>query len=88
MTERKQMLLLSRLIPLVESNFNLIELEPRVNGKSYIFRKRSPYTQLVSGGAATVPQFVNKATGKIGMVGLWDTVSFDEVAGVKFKSIN
>ena len=87
MTDRVQYLLLARLIPLVESNFNMIELGPRGTGKSFVFRELSPYAQLVSGGATTVPQlFVNNATGKIGMVGLWDTVAFDEVAGVKFKA--
>ncbi len=87
MSERVKMLLLSRLIPLVENNFNLIELGPRGTGKSFIFREISPYAQLISGGSTTVPQlFVNNATGKIGMVGLWDTVAFDEVAGVKFNA--
>ena len=87
MTKRVKYLLLSRLIPLVESNFNMIELGPRGTGKSYVYRELSPYAQLVSGGSTTVPQlFVNNASGKIGMVGLWDTVAFDEVAGVKFNA--
>ena len=87
MSKRIKYLLLSRLIPLVESNFNMIELGPRSTGKSYVYRELSPYAQLVSGGATTVPQlFVNNATGKIGMVGLWDTIAFDEVAGVKFNA--
>lgn len=86
MDERRKMLLISRLIPLVENNFNMIELGPRGTGKSFVFREITPYAQLVSGGSTTVPQlFVNNATGKIGMVGLWDTVAFDEVAGIKFK---
>jgi|Wag4MinimDraft_11_1082651.scaffolds.fasta_scaffold03165_2 ATP-dependent Lon protease len=87
MSKRVKYLLLSRLIPLVESNFNMIELGPRGTGKSYVYRELSPYAQLVSGGSTTVPQlFVNNASGKIGMVGLWDTVAFDEVAGVKFNA--
>lgn len=87
MTDRAKYLLLSRLIPMVESNFNLIELGPRGTGKSFIYREISPYAQLISGGSVTVPQlFVNNNTGQIGMVGLWDTVAFDEVAGVKFKA--
>jgi len=87
MTDRVKYLLLSRLIPLVESNYNMIELGPRGTGKSYVYRELSPYAQLISGGSTTVPQlFVNNATGKIGMVGLWDTVAFDEVAGVKFNA--
>jgi ATP-dependent Lon protease len=87
MTERLKYLLISRLIPLVENNFNLIELGPRSTGKSFVYRELSPYAQLVSGGSTTVPQlFVNNSTGKIGMVGLWDVVAFDEVAGVKFNA--
>ena len=87
MSKRVQYLLLSRLLPMVESNYNMIELGPRGTGKSYVFREISPYAQLISGGSTTVPQlFVNNATGQIGMVGLWDVVAFDEVAGVKFKA--
>jgi ATP-dependent Lon protease len=85
-TFRKKLLLLSRLIPLVESNFNLIELGPRGTGKSFIYREISPYAILISGGQTTVPQlFINLATGQIGLVGMWDTVAFDEVAGIRFK---
>jgi ATP-dependent Lon protease len=85
-TPRKKMLLLSRLIPMVESNFNLIELGPRGTGKSFVYREISPYAILISGGQTTVATlFVNLATGRIGLVGLWDVVAFDEVAGVRFK---
>lgn len=85
-TFRKKLLLLSRLIPMVESNFNLIELGPRGTGKSFIYREISPYAILISGGQTTVPQlFMNLATGQIGLVGMWDTVAFDEVAGIRFK---
>lgn len=85
-THRKKLLTLSRLIPMVESNFNLIELGPRATGKSFIYREISPYAILVSGGQTTVAQlFINLATGQIGLVGLWDVVAFDEVAGIRFK---
>jgi len=83
---RLKILLLSRLIPLVEANFNLIELGPRMTGKSYIYKEISPYAILLSGGQATVPQlFINNTTKKIGLVGNWDTIAFDEIAGIKFK---
>ncbi len=85
-TQRKKMLLISRLIPMVEANFNLIELGPRGTGKSYVYRELSPYAILISGGQTTVANlFVNLATGRVGLVGLWDVVAFDEVAGIRFK---
>ncbi len=85
-THRKKLLLLSRLIPLVEGNFNLIELGPRATGKSFVYREISPYSILLSGGQTTVAQlFINLASGQIGLVGLWDVVAFDEVAGIRFK---
>jgi ATP-dependent Lon protease len=84
--ERTKILLISRLIPLVESNFNLIELGPRMTGKSYVYKEITPYAILLSGGQASVPQlFINNTTKKIGLVGNWDTVAFDEVAGIHFK---
>ncbi|MBE0448072.1 MAG: protease Lon-related BREX system protein BrxL [Actinobacteria bacterium] len=85
LSERLKLLLLCRLIPLVENNFNFVELGPRGTGKSYVFREISPYSILVSGGETTVPNlFVsNIGRGKIGLVGLWDVVAFDEVAGLK-----
>lgn len=86
-SHRHKMLNLARLIPMVESNYNLVELGPRGTGKSFVFRELSPYTILISGGQTTVAQlFINLGSGKIGLVGLWDTVAFDEVAGINFKS--
>jgi len=77
---------LARLAPLVESNFNFIELGPRGTGKSYFFSEFSPYSTLISGGQATKSVlFYNNARGKIGLVGFWDTVAFDEVGGIKVK---
>jgi len=78
--------LLARMIPLVENNFNLCELGPRSTGKSHIYKEISPNSILVSGGQTTVPNlFYNMQTRKIGLVGLWDCVAFDEVAGISFK---
>lgn len=83
-TERMKMLHLLRLLPFVERNYNLVELGPRNTGKSYVYRELSPYSILVSGGEATVASlFVNLATGRVGMVGMWDVVAFDEVAGLR-----
>jgi len=88
-THRLQMLYLSRLIPLVEKNFNFVELGPRGTGKSFVYQQVSPYCHLVSGGQTTVAQmFVNLATGARGLVALWDAVAFDEAAGVKFRDKN
>lgn len=78
--------LLARMIPLVENNYNLCELGPRGTGKSYIYKEISPNSILVSGGQTTVANlFYNMSTKKIGLVGLWDVVAFDEVAGITFK---
>jgi len=86
---RKKLLLLTRLIPMIETNYNLLELGPRATGKSFIYREISPYAILISGGQTTVPQmFIHLGTGRIGLVGLWDVVAFDEVAGVRFKDPN
>jgi len=86
MTPRMRMLLLSRFIPLVESNFNLAELGPRSSGKSFVFKELSPYSMLVSGGQGTAASlFVNNASGQIGAVGLWDAVCFDESTDELFK---
>lgn len=86
MDRRQKLLHISRLIPLVEKNFNLIDLGPRSTGKSYVFRELSPYSILISGGKTTVAKlFVNLSTNQVGLVGMWDTVAFDEVAGMKFK---
>lgn len=88
-THRRKLLYLSRLIPLVEKNYNLIELGPRGTGKSFVYQQVSPYCHLVSGGQTTVAQmFVNLASGARGLVCLWDTVAFDEAAGVRFSDRN
>ena len=84
-SERVKLLFISRLIPLCETNFNLIELGPRGTGKSYIYKEVSPYSILVSGGKTTVANlFYNMSSRQIGLVGYWDTVAFDEVGGMKF----
>ncbi len=84
--ERVKWLLLARLVPLVENNFNFCELGPRSTGKSHIYKEISPNSILVSGGQTTVANlFYNMNTKQIGLVGLWDCVAFDEVAGIKFK---
>jgi ATP-dependent Lon protease len=86
LTQRVKLHFIARLAPLVESNFNFIELGPRGTGKSYFFSEFSPYSTLVSGGQATKSVlFYNNARHKIGLVGFWDTVAFDEVAGIRIK---
>jgi ATP-dependent Lon protease len=82
--DRVKMLYLARLIPMVENNYNLVEFGPRGTGKSYVYREVSPYAILISGGDVTVPSlFVSHiGRGRIGLVGLWDVVAFDEVAGL------
>ena len=86
LTKREKMLLLTRMIPLVENNFNLCELGPRSTGKSHLYKEISPNSILVSGGQTTVANlFYNMGRKSIGLVGLWDCVAFDEVAGIKFK---
>lgn len=85
-TEREKWLLLARMIPLVENNFNLCELGPRSTGKSHIYKEISPNSILVSGGQTTVANlFYNMANKTVGLVGMWDCVAFDEVAGITFK---
>ena len=85
-TEREKWLLLTRMIPLVENNFNLCELGPRSTGKSHLYKEISPNSILISGGQTTVANlFYNMGRKSVGLVGLWDCVAFDEVAGVKFK---
>ena len=79
---RSKLLQLMRLIPFVERNYNLIELGPKGTGKSHVFSEFSPHGMLISGGEVTVPKlFVNNSSGKIGLVGYWDVVAFDEFAG-------
>jgi ATP-dependent Lon protease len=85
-TYRLKLLFLTRLIPMVERNYNFVELGPRGTGKSFVYREVSPYSILVSGGRTTVANlFFNMATNKMGLVGLWDVVAFDEVAGLEFS---
>lgn len=84
--ERKLNLLLCRLIPLVEANFNMVELGPRSSGKSYIYKEITPYAILISGGQGTVAQlFVNNSSGRVGAVGVWDAICFDESTDKLFK---
>jgi ATP-dependent Lon protease len=79
---RSKLLQLMRLIPFVERNYNIIELGPKGTGKSHIYSEFSPHGQLISGGEITVPKlFVNNSNGRIGLVGFWDVVAFDEFAG-------
>jgi len=86
LNNREKWLLLARMLPLVENNFNLCELGPRSTGKSHIYKEISPNSILVSGGQTTVANlFYNMGRKTVGLVGLWDSVAFDEVAGIKFK---
>lgn len=86
LTMRKKWLLILRMVPLAENNFNLCELGPRSTGKSHLFKEISPNSILVSGGQTTVANlFYNMARKTVGLVGLWDCVAFDEVAGISFK---
>ena len=86
LTTREKWLLLTRMIPLVENNFNLCELGPRSTGKSHLYKEISPNSILVSGGQTTVANlFYNMGRKTVGLVGLWDCVAFDEVAGIRFK---
>ena len=78
--------LLERLVPLVENNYNLCELGPRSTGKSHVYKEISPNSILISGGQTTVANlFYNLSSRQVGLVGLWDVVAFDEVAGIRFK---
>lgn len=86
LSQREKWLFLTRMIPLVENNFNLCELGPRSTGKSHLYKEISPNSILVSGGQTTVANlFYNMGRKTVGLVGLWDCVAFDEVAGIKFK---
>jgi ATP-dependent Lon protease len=87
MSRRLKLMQLTRLVPYCERNYNLIELGPKGTGKSHIYSEFSPHGILISGGEVSVPKlFVNNSTGKIGLVGFWDVVAFDEFAGKKKKS--
>ena len=86
LTYREKWLLLLRMIPLVENNFNTCELGPRSTGKSHLYKEISPNSILVSGGQTTVANlFYNMSRKTVGLVGMWDCVAFDEVAGISFK---
>lgn len=86
MDDRAKWHLLARLIPFVENNYNVCELGPRGTGKSHIYKEVSPNSILISGGQTTVANlFYNLSRSSIGLVGLWDVVAFDEVAGISFK---
>ena len=85
-SERVKWHFVARLIPLVENNYNICELGPRGTGKSHIYKEISPNSLLVSGGQTTVANlFYNMNTSRVGLVGMWDVVAFDEVAGIRFK---
>lgn len=86
LSNREKWLLLARMLPLVENNFNLCELGPRSTGKSHIYKEISPNSILISGGQTTVANlFYNMGRKTVGLVGMWDCVAFDEVAGIRFK---
>lgn len=86
LTKREKWLIITRMLPLVENNFNLCELGPRSTGKSHLYKEISPNSILVSGGQTTVANlFYNMGRKTVGLVGLWDCVAFDEVAGIHFK---
>ena len=86
LNSREKWLLIARMLPLVENNFNLCELGPRSTGKSHLYKEISPNSILVSGGQTTVANlFYNMGRKTVGLVGLWDCVAFDEVAGINFK---
>lgn len=85
LTDRAKMVVLLRMIPFVERNYNLVELGPRGTGKSHIYQQISPYSHLISGGKATVAKmFVNMSSGQRGLVCLYDAICFDEVSGISF----
>ncbi len=89
MTRRQKLLIISRLIPMVENNYNFIELGPRGTGKSFVFREITPFSILISGGKTTVANlFMHMGSGRVGLVGFWDVVAFDEVAGMKFTNFD
>ena len=85
-SKRVKLHMLMRLVPMVQRNYNLIELGPRGTGKSFVYRDLSPYAILISGGKTTVANlFYNMSTRRVGLVGMWDVVAFDEVAGIHFS---
>ena len=88
-SERERWLLLARLLPLVESNLNLVEFGPRSTGKSHVYKEISPNSILISGGQTTTSNlFWNLRTSQVGLVGLWDCVAFDEVGGMRLLDMD
>ncbi|MBK1835060.1 BREX system Lon protease-like protein BrxL [Roseibacillus ishigakijimensis] len=86
LTPREKLHFLARLFPLVEQNYNLLELGPRGTGKSYVYSEFTPYSTLISGGqTSTATLFYNKVRKEVGIIGYWDVIAFDEVAGIKVK---
>lgn len=86
LSKREQFHFLARVFPLIEQNYNFLELGPRGTGKSYVYSEFTPYSTLISGGQTTTATlFFNKQRREVGIVGYWDTVAFDEVAGIKVK---
>lgn len=89
LNEKQRFHLLLRLVPLIQKNYNLVELGPRGTGKSHVFQELSPYSILMSGGKTTVSNlFYNMASRKVGLVGMWDCIAFDEVAGIRFPDMD
>ena len=87
--EKQKMHFIERMVPLIEKNYNFCELGPRGTGKSHIYKEISPYSILMSGGqTSTANLFFNLRTRHVGLVGHWDCVAFDEVAGMRFKDVN
>lgn len=89
LSEKERMHYLLRLVPLIQKNYNLVELGPRGTGKSHVYQELSPYSILMSGGQTTVSNlFYNMSTRHVGLVGHWDCVAFDEVAGMNFRDMD
>ena len=89
LTEKERMHYLLRIVPLIQKNYNLVELGPRGTGKSFVYQDLSPYSILMSGGQTTVSNlFYNMSTRHVGLVGHWDCIAFDEVAGMNFKDMD
>jgi ATP-dependent Lon protease len=86
LSKRQQFHFIARVFPLIEQNYNFLELGPRGTGKSYVYSEFTPYSTLISGGQTTTATlFYNKQRKEVGIVGFWDTIAFDEVAGIKVK---
>ena len=89
LTEKERMHYLLRIVPMIEKNYNLVELGPRGTGKSHVYQELSPYSILMSGGQTTVSNlFYNMSARRVGLVGHWDCIAFDEVAGMNFKDMD